>query len=321
VHLDKIRGKGAMTDYIICGWRVRTALPLPEVAPWRGPDRPVDIEIRLGSVPAISGKGKYFEATQDGRVLLDLSPVVRFLVAPNCVVVDTSHSPETPDWRARLLGPALGLLCYLRGILPLHACSVRIGKRTVAIAGRSGAGKSMLATALMRRNHALVTDDICAVTWHCGRPMVLPSFPALKLPPDGVRTFGFDLNSPVQVWLDANKFLLPAVDGFDPAPLPLDAVYLLEDAPEGSDDSIIPVHGADAFERLSAMCYRAEMGRLLYLPSALFSMAARLAGQVAVRRLPRRTGFARLAELARLIEADATSNQKVDLCRTPAWPS
>jgi hypothetical protein len=299
-----------MTDHIICGWRVRTALPLPEVAPWLGPDRPVDIEIRQGSVPAISDKGKYFEATQDGRVLLDLSPVVRFLVAPNCVVVDTSHSPETPDWRARLLGPALGLLCYLRGILPLHACSLRIGKRTVAIAGRSGAGKSTLAAALMRRKHALVADDICAVTSCRGRPMVLPSFPALKLPPDGLKTLGFDPSDPVQVWLDANKFLLPAINGFDPAPLFLDAVYLLEDASEGTDDLIIPVHGVDAFERLSAMYYRSEMGRLLYVPSALFSMAAQLAGQVAVRRLARRTEFARLAELARLIESDATSRQK-----------
>ena len=307
-----------MTDHIICGWRVRTALPLPEVAPWRGPERPIDIEIRLGSVPAISGKDKYFEATQSGRVLLDLSPVVRFLVAPNCVVVDTPYPLETPDWRARLLGPALGLLCYLRGILPLHASSVRIGNRTVAIAGRSGAGKSTLAAALMLRKHALVTDDICAITSHCGRPMVLPSFPALKLPPDGLKTLGFEPSGPAQVWLDANKFLLPAVDGFDPAAASLDTVYLLENAPEGHDDAIIPVHGVDAFERLSAMCYRAEMGQLLSLPSALFSMAAQLAGQVAVRRLARRPGFARPAELARLIEADPISNQKVDLCRTAA---
>jgi HPr Serine kinase C-terminal domain len=297
-----------VTDHIMCSWRVRTALPLPEVAPWRGPDRPVDIEIRLGSVPPILDKGKYVEITQDGRVLLDLAPVVRFLIAPNCVVVDTPHSPETPDWRARLLGPALGLLCYLRGILPLHASSVRIGNRAIAIAGRSGAGKSTLAAALMRRNHALVADDICAVTSHCGRPMVLPSFPALKLPPDGLKTLGFAPSGPAQVWLDANKFLLPAVHGFDPAAASLDTVYLLEDASEGDDDAIIPVHGVDAFERLSAMCYRAEIGQLLSLPSALFSMAAQLAGQVAVRRLARRPGFARLAELARLIETDTTSN-------------
>jgi hypothetical protein len=308
-----------MTDYVICGWRVRTALPLPEAAPWRGPDRPVDIEIRPGSVAAIADKSKYFEATQDGRVLLDLSPVVRFLVAPNCVLVDTS-APEAPDWRVRLLGPALGLLCYLRGVLPLHACCVRVGTRAVAIAGPSCAGKSTLAAALMRRNHALVTDDICAITSLRGRPTVLPSFPALKLSPDSLKTLDIDPGGLVHVWLDADKFLLPGTGSFDPAPLPLDKVYLLEDASEGDDDTIISISGADAFERLSAMYYRAEMGRSLYQPSALFSMAAQLAGQVAVRLVVRRSGFDCLASLARLIETDATSNQKGDSCKTAACP-
>ena len=32
-------------DYVLCGWRVRSALPLPEVAPWRGDDRPPDVTI------------------------------------------------------------------------------------------------------------------------------------------------------------------------------------------------------------------------------------------------------------------------------------
>jgi hypothetical protein len=293
-----------MTDHVICGWRVRTALPLPEVAPWRGPDRPVDIEIRPGSVPAISDKGTYFETTQDGRVLLDLSPYVRFLVSPHCIVVDTSHSPETPDWRVRLLGPALGLLCYLRGVVPLHASSVRIGSRTIAIAGRSCAGKSTLAAALMQRNHTLVTDDICAVALSAGRPFVLPSFPALKLSNDSMKWLGINPQGLVHVWLDVDKFLLPGGDSFNPAPLSLDVLYLLEDSSDGDDDAIIPVNGAEAFERLTGVYYRAEMARLHHRPSASFSMATQLTRHVLVRRLVRRARFDRLASLVRLIEAD-----------------
>jgi hypothetical protein len=199
---DWAGGKSAVTDRIICGWRVRSLLPLPETAPWHGPDSPIDIEIRPGTVPTKLDKRNYIEVAPDGRVLLDLSPVVRFLVAPDCVVVDTSHPPEAPDWRVQLLGPVLGLQCYLRGVLPLHACAVRIGARTVAIAGRSCAGKSTLAAALMRRGHALVTDDICAISLLSARPMVLPSFPALKLARDSLKMLDIDPSGLVQVWLD-----------------------------------------------------------------------------------------------------------------------
>jgi hypothetical protein len=43
--------------------------------------------------------------------------------------------------------------------------------------------------------------------------------------------------------------------------------------------------------------------------AALFGMAARLAANVAVRRLDRSSGPARLDEIARLVEADATDRQ------------
>jgi hypothetical protein len=302
---ELLRPEGLMTDHIICGWRVRTALPLPEAAPWRGPDRPVDVEIRAGPVPAKSDKHAYIESVPDGRLLLDLSPDVRFLVAPNCIVVDTSHPPESVQWRVRFLGPVLGLLCYLRGVVPLHACSVRIGTRTIAIAGRSCAGKSTIAAALMRRNHTLVTDDICAITSISGRPIVLPSFPALKLAADSLHTLGFEPQGLAQVWLDTEKFLLPGNEGFDPTPSPLKMVYLLEEALDGMDHTIIPVNGTEAFEQLGALWYRAEIGRFLYDKATLFSMAARIVNQVGVRRLVRPLGFARLPALVKLIEADA----------------
>jgi len=295
-----------MIDYSICGWRVRSELPLPEAAPWPDHDRPVDVQIGAAPVPAISNKNRYFQTTQDGQVFLDLSPVARFLVAPNNILVDTSYPLEAPDWRVRLLGPALGLLCYLRGIVPLHACSLRIGTRTIAIAGQSCTGKSTLAAALMRRNHVLVTDDICAIALHDGRPTVLPSFPAVKLPTDSLNTLDINPNGLVHVWLDVDKFLLPGSDSFDPKPLPLNTIYLIEDASEGYQPAIIPISGADAFERLNEVYYRDNIGRLIRPATDWFAMATQLAHYVTVRRLVRRPCFAFLKELVELIEADAT---------------
>lgn len=296
-----------MTDRIICGWRVRSSLPLPETAAWRGPDRPVDIVIRRGAVPARFGERTadlpYMEAAPDGRLLVDATPIGRFQVTPDAVVIDTALAAEAPEWRACLLGPVLAVICYLRGTLPLHASALRIGGRVVAIAGRSGAGKSTLAAALWRRGHALITDDICACTGLPGRPLVLPTYPALKLARASLETIGHDAGGLEKI--DTEKFQWVNEEGFDPTPQPLDRVYLIEDAREGVDDAIVPANGAEAFERLSAEIYRAPIGRLLLAKPAFFAMAAQLAAQVELRRLVRRPDFTRLKALAAAIEADA----------------
>jgi hypothetical protein len=45
-----------MIDRVICGWRVRSEFPLPDTAPWTGPDSPIDIEIVAGAVTNRAGE-------------------------------------------------------------------------------------------------------------------------------------------------------------------------------------------------------------------------------------------------------------------------
>jgi len=296
-----------MTDRMICGWRVRSALPLPETVAWRGDDRPVDVEIRRGPVPASLGERAtelpYVETAPDGRVLFDATPIARYLITSSSVVVDAAIEEPVPAWRGYLLGPVLAVICYLRGALPLHASALRIAGRAIAIAGRSGAGKSTLAAALSRRGHSLVTDDISVCTGLPKRPLLLPTYPALRLNGASLQALGLQSDDLVPVTPDLEKFQLPRPAGFDPAPVPLEAVYLIEDVAEGKD-IIVGATGTDAFERLTAEIYRPPIGRLLLTKPAFFSMATQLATEVAVRRLIRRAGFTRLEALAKAIEAD-----------------
>lgn len=298
-----------MIDRVICGWRVRSLLPLPETMPWSGPDRPVDVEIRPGAVPDRLGPRSadlpYIEAAPDGRLLVDVMPIGRFLVTPDCVVVDTTFARDAPEWRAFLLGPVLAVLCYLRGALPLHAAALRVGDRTIALAGRSGSGKSTLAAALSGRGHALITDDICACVGLSESPLLLPTYPALKLSRVSLDALGIDPTNLVAIGPDFEKRQVIRPQGFNPAPVALDAVYLIEDAPEGAADEIVPTTGADAFTRLSAEIYRPPIGRLLLTKPTFFGMATRLATEVATRRLLRRPDFTRLQTLMDMIEADA----------------
>src|SRR5262249_54712900 len=63
--------------------------------------------------------------------------------------------------RACLLGTAFGLLCYQRGMTPLHASAIDVADGCVAFVGKSGAGKSTLVAALARRGHQVIADDVC----------------------------------------------------------------------------------------------------------------------------------------------------------------
>jgi len=296
-------------DFTLCGWRVRSVFPLPEAAEWSGPDGPVDIEICPGSMPAEVGKQSadlpYLEMLGDGSLIFDAMPHARFLVSASRVVIDLPYGPEATTWRPLLLGPILALLCYIRGLVPLHASVVRIGGRAVAFAGRSGAGKSTLAAALCARGHALVTDDVCPVSHLSTVALVHPTFPGMKLSTPTLAALGVGPCDFLPVLPDGDKMQVPQPKGFEATPLPLDLVYLIEDAPEGASDRIETITGAEAFERLSADIYRPQMGRFLSGRSALFSKIAQLAGHAAVRRIIRRRAHSKLAALARLIEADA----------------
>lgn len=297
-----------MTDRVICGWRVRSEFPLPETAPWTGPDSPVDVTIVAGAVPARLGERAaelpYMEAAPDGRLLIDAAPIVRFLVTRDKVVVETAFAGDAPEWRASLLGPVLAILCYLRGALPLHASALSIGGRTAAIAGRSGAGKSTLAAALVRRGHTLITDDICTCVGLPERPLILPSYPAMKLSVASLDALHIAAHGLPPIGPDFEKVQLPAPNRFDPAPVPLDRVYLLEDADDNARDEIIPTTGAEGFQRLSAEIYRPPIGRLLLGKPRFFGLATELARRVSIRRLVRRRDLHALESVAEAIETD-----------------
>ena len=301
-----------MIDRALWGWRVRSELPLPETEPWRGPDGPVDIEIRRGPVPPRledrSDGLPYLDMGRDGTLLLRAMPAARFLVARDLVIVDSPLPPNAPGWRVLLLGPVLGILCYLRGVLPLHAGVVRLGARAAGFAGPPGAGKSTLTAALCGRGHSFVTDDVCPVVSLDPRALVRTPYPALKLEAASVDPVGLEVSRLQFMGADVDKYQRRLGHGFETAPVALDLVYLLEDTPEEGEDSIVPVRGAESFERLNAEIFHDDIGRLLWGESALFGMVARLCERIVLRRLVRKRDFARLPALLRLIETDVSGD-------------
>jgi hypothetical protein len=185
-----------MVDLYLCGWRLRSDVPLPSLPEWSlDPNVPVDISVTLRDVPqptcdAVPVSEAIF-AEPDGVVLFEVKDVGRFRVAEGrTVTADLVATHAIGVLQTVILGTVLGVLCYQRGLLPLHASAVMIGGHSVALGGRRGAGKSTLAAMLARRGHILLSDDIAPYRTVQTRTMLLPSSRHSRLRDNALPAFG-----------------------------------------------------------------------------------------------------------------------------------
>jgi hypothetical protein len=88
-----------------------------------------------------------------------------FDVAPDGsrVVCRPEPGAATWVWQRFLLGQALPFAAVLHGIEPFHAAGVVAGDGVLAIAGRSGSGKSSLALELASRGMRFFADDVVGI--------------------------------------------------------------------------------------------------------------------------------------------------------------
>ncbi|HLO78662.1 MAG TPA: serine kinase [Magnetospirillum sp.] len=298
-------------DYLLCGWRVRSEVPLPEVCPWAGDDRQPDITVRLGCAPALDRPvdvSPYLQIGRDGDCRLSIETVGSFLVRHGReVVIEPAAASTAPEIRLLLLGTVLGLLSHQRGLCPLHASCVRVGDAALAFAGPSGAGKSTFATMLAQRGYALMADDVCVVDPHAaGGPVVLPAFPRVKLWQDSldalsIGTAGLDRNRPSQ---RKYHYTLTQPGGFAAEPVPLRAVYLLDDTRSPQAEEIEYASGFEAISLLSGQIFRRTAAATLGRERELFQAVSTLAATVKVGRLFRHKRMDRLDLGAGLIETE-----------------
>lgn len=257
-------------DYSLCGWRVASALPLPDLLPWTGDGRAAELTIDLGPVPQrlpeLVVDRPLLQVSADGTCRFAIPGVAAYLVDPDGerVIIDTALPPDAPDIRVFLLGTVFAILCFRRGLLPLHASCVRIGDGAVALAGHSGAGKSTMAAAFLGRGHAVLADDVTVLDIAApGGPRVLPAFPRLKLWRDVMKRMGLSANGLERTRAELNKFHLPIEDGFCGDELPLSAIFHIERVEDPRHAGTHRLSGAEGVAAVGRDLYRRSlMGRL-----------------------------------------------------------
>jgi len=207
-----------------------------------------------------------------------------------------------------LVGPILGLLLRLRGIVCLHASAVSIDNRAVAFVGSEGAGKSTTAAAFARLGYPVLCDDIVALV-DCGYEFqMLPAYPRVNLWPDSVKLLYGSPDALPQIMPNWDKRCLKLGEAegtkFEERPLPLGAIYVLGKADAASAEDVEMISQKTALIMLVENTYATNFLDAQQRAKE-FEVLGRVVATVPVRKINR--GKAGVKEFCEVIQRNFAS--------------
>lgn len=302
-------------SYSAYGLGIHSVLPLPEFVP--AATRP-DVTIRIERDRNMEQLIPPEAIEQPWALQLDRTGAIVYLKDTAVfqvrngreILIVPAPGASAQDIRLPLTGTIMAILLYQRGSLVLHASAVNLNGQAIAFLGHSGEGKSTITAALHAQGHALIADDIAAVTLNDGSATLAASFPQLKLCEDIAQILNCQPEAlhPLHPHL-AKQGYRPA-DTFQVDSLTLHQLYILSSGP---DLHISPLSLQDAALEL---CRHTYLSTLFHSGDATqFLQAAALAKACPVYRLQRPRDLALLPAVVRQVEEHVAA----DSC-SPATP-
>jgi hypothetical protein len=131
---------------------------------------------------------------------------------------------------------------------------------------------------------------------------VRPSFPRVKLWDDSMQALDIPADGVPQASSGKRKFHFCDPDSFDPSPVRLRGVYVLDRSMVPERQAIRPKSGADAATLLSREIYRRPIGFHVGRKTALLTEALHIAGVVPVFQFPILSDLAQIGTTAARVE-------------------
>jgi hypothetical protein len=208
------------------------------------------------------------------------------------------------DTATYLLGPVMGFVMLLRGIVCLHASAVAIGNEAIAFLGPAGSGKSTTAAAFAERGYSVLAEDVVTLDDRGDQFLVRPGYPCIRLWPAAVKAlYGSETHLP-KLTPNWDKCYLDLSDNFHGEPLRLAAIYhLSERRHEATAPFVQALHRSGAMMSLVANTYATKLMDK-QMRAREFELLTRVVKSVPLRRVTPHADPARLDELCTRIIAD-----------------
>ncbi len=179
-----------------------------------------------------------------------------------------------------ILGYALSMLFYQRKMPSIHCSGLRKGDHAMLISGKSGSGKSTMASLFLDNGYDLMADDVLVTEVRDNTVYGYPAFPWTKLQRSIAEKRFPDLSNLIYIDEDKDKFLVPWEGEFRTDSAVVDSMYIIIVAPPDTELRITEVTGPDKIMLiLDNMFPRREILLDKNNPLAV-SMAAKLASSL-----------------------------------------
>jgi hypothetical protein len=288
-------------------------MPLPELIET---ETAYDLEVKWGTfaLPVISNGNESGFSASPKEVCLFWKDIGAFLIrGGDEIVVSPAPNVSQQVLRLFLLGRVLGTLLHQRGLLVLHASAVATNGSAIAFMGGKGWGKSTLAGAMYEAGHSIVADDVVPISIDSsGTASVFPVFPQLKLWPEAAAFLGDAVTTLPRLHPEYEKRARVASRGFSPAPVPLKAIYVLD---EGDQLEVTTLGAKEGFLELVRHSYAANLLEATETGPQHFRHCSDVVKAVSIHRLKRTASLQELHAVTRLVTQE---NDNLSVVKTHA---
>ena len=208
------------------------------------------------------------------------------------------------DTATYLLGPVMGFVMLLRGVVCLHASAIAVGDKAIALLGPAGSGKSTTAAAFSERGYSVLAEDVVTLDDHGRSFLVRPGYPCIRLWPASVKAlYGSETHLP-KLTPNWDKCYLDLKEQFHAESLPLAAIYHL--GPRRHVTSAPFVETLDRSEGLLSLIANTYATKLMdkQMRAREFELLTRVMNNVPLRRITPHVDPARIPELCQTILDD-----------------
>jgi hypothetical protein len=250
--------------------------------------------------------GQAMHCCDETHFYLEIPHVARFLALADkhCIIIEKAHEDVSFEVLSTwLMGTVMAYLLQHAGYLVLHGSAVRVHGKAVIFSGESGAGKSTMAQALLKKGHSFITDDLLVMTKNAkGDYCLIPGPAKSKLWDDAMAYFDYDVHDATPVMLRTNKYAIP-VEAVHEQLIPVHAFYELHAASENDGFSCEHLNPLDSLKTLMQNAYRYFMLKPLGKLQPFFNDCHGLSNQIIVRKLTRTKRFDKLEQIVNYIES------------------